>query len=601
MLKLFYTEDICLGAEAKIPLLFSPMLKRTFPSPETLRRFPFGLADLAVMLGILLLLALIARLGAGTLVSFVPPGTVPAVSLDPRHLPYYAGRSTLRMFIALFCSTIFTLVYGYLAAHSRRAERVLIPLLDILQSVPILGFLSITVTGFIALFPGSLLGLEAASIFAIFTSQAWNMTFSFYHSLRTVPRELDEAVTLYHLSGWERFTKLEIPSAMIGLVWNAMMSFGGGWFFVAASEAISVLNQKYTLPGIGSYVSSAIVAQDLPALGWALLTIAVVIVLVDQLFWRPLIVWSDKFRLEQSAAAAAPESWLYDLLQAARIPRLLEQALAPLSESISQLLSRLTPQRPPRLVEAGQHARNERLFNWGMLVIIGGLLVAGIHFILTTVGVSEVTKAFVLGLLTLTRVIMLLIFATIVWTPVGVAIGFNPKLARLLQPVVQFLASFPANFIFPFATLFFIHTHISLDWGSIFLMSLGAQWYILFNSIAGAMSIPTDLREMTTDVGLKGWHLWRKLIIPGIFSAWVTGGITASGGAWNASIISEVVTWGSTTLTAHGLGAYIADATSTGDWSRITLGIGMMSLFVVGLNRVFWQRLYRLAEAKYHL
>ena len=553
------------------------------------------------MLGTLFLLALIARVGAGTLVSFVPPDIVPDVSLDPRLLPYYAGRSTLRMFIALFCSTIFTLIYGYFAAHNRRAERVLIPLLDILQSVPILGFLSITVTGFIALFPGSLLGLEAASIFAIFTSQAWNMTFSFYHSLKTLPRELDEAVTLYHLSGWERFTKLEIPAAMIGLVWNAMMSFGGGWFFVAASEAISVINQKYTLPGIGSYVASAIAVQDLSALGWALLAIAVVIGLTDQLFWRPLIAWSDKFRLEQSAAAAAPASWLYDLLKAARIPRLIAQTLAPLSEGSNRLLARLTPQRSALPINISQQTQSDRLFNLGLLVFIGGILVAGIHFIWVTVGLSEVSKVFGLGLLTLLRVTVLLIFATIVWTPIGVAIGFNPQLARLLQPVVQFLASFPANFIFPFATLFFIQVHISLDWGSVLLMSLGAQWYILFNAIAGAMSIPTDLREMARDVGLKRWHLWRKLIIPGIFSAWVTGGITASGGAWNASIISEVVTWGATTLTANGLGAYIANATLIGDWSRITLGIGMMSLFVVGINRLFWQRLYQLAETKYHL
>ena len=577
------------------------MLKRTFPSSEALQRFPFGLADLAVMLGTLTLLALVARLGAGTLVSFVPPDVVPDVSLDPRQLPYYAGRSTLRMFIALACSTLFTFLYGYAAAHSRRAEQVLLPLLDILQSVPILGFLSITVTGFIALFPGSLLGLEAASIFAIFTSQAWNMTFSFYHSLKTIPPELDEAVTLYRLSGWERFTKLEIPAAMIGLVWNGMMSFGGGWFFVAASEAISVLNQKYTLPGIGSYVASAVAVQDLPALGWALLTIAIVIVLVDQLFWRPLIAWADKFRIEQSASAAAPQSWLYDLLQAARIPRLLEQALAPAFEAVHRRLSQLTPQRSQARIDAGQQVVRDRLFNGGLLVVIGGLVIAGLHFILTTVGLGELLKVFGLGLLTLVRVIVLLVAATVIWTPIGVAIGFNPKLARLLQPVVQFLASFPANFMFPFVTLFFIQYHIALDWGSILLMSLGAQWYILFNAIAGAISIPTDLREMSRDVGLRGWQRWRKLIIPGIFSGWVTGGITASGGAWNASIISEIVVWGSTTLTAHGLGAYIANATAVGDWSRITLGIGMMSLFVVGFNRMFWQRLYRLAETKYHL
>ena len=282
---------------------------KPLPQPEALRQSPsFGLADLAVILGVLTLLTLIAHVGSGAMVSFRPPELSPTISLDPRNLPEYAGRSSLRMFIALGASTLFTLVYGSLAAHNRRAERVLVPLLDILQSVPVLGFLSITVTGFIALFPGSLLGLEAASIFAIFTSQVWNMTFSFYQSLRTVPKELTEAASLYQLSRWQRFSRLELPSAAIPLLWNAMMSFGGGWFFVAASEAISVLNHDYTLPGIGSYVAAAVSAQDLPALGWAILTMAVVILLVDQLFWRPLVAWSDRFRLEQSGSGDAPES-----------------------------------------------------------------------------------------------------------------------------------------------------------------------------------------------------------------------------------------------------------------------------------------------------
>ncbi len=574
---------------------------KTFPTPEALRRFPFGLADVAVILGTLVLLAVVAHIGAGTLVSFQPPDVVPAIDLDPRNLPYYAGRSTLRMLIALFFSTVFTLVYGYVAANSRRAERVMIPLLDILQSVPVLGFLSITVTGFIALFPGSLLGLEAASIFAIFTSQVWNMTFSFYQSLRTVPKELDEATTLYRLSGWQRFTKLEVPAAMIGLVWNAMMSFGGGWFFVAASEAISVLNQEYTLPGIGSYVSAAIATESLPSLGWALLTIAIVIILVDQLFWRPLIVWSDKFRLEQSAAAEAPESWIYDVLQAARIPRSLSKTLTPAREATNRFLSRVTQPKAAFQTDLGQEQQSDRLYNLILFIIIGLLIAWVLHFVFTTVGIEEVFRTFWLGILTLLRVTVLLLFATLVWTPIGVAIGFNPKLARTLQPVVQFLAAFPANFIFPFATLFFIRTNISIELGSILLMSLGAQWYILFNSIAGAQGIPTDLREMASDVGLWGWKRWQKLIIPGIFSAWVTGGVTASGGAWNASIVSEIVSWGSTTLTATGLGAYIAQATEVGDWPRITLGIGMMSLFVVGINRLLWRRLYQLAETKYHL
>ncbi|RMD68326.1 MAG: ABC transporter permease subunit [Cyanobacteria bacterium J149] len=530
----------------------------------------------------------------------MPPDVIPTVDLDPRNLPYYAGRSTLRMFIALFFSLLFTLVYGYIAAHSRKAEKVLIPLLDILQSVPVLGFLSITVTGFIALFPGSLLGLEAASIFAIFTSQVWNMTFSFYQSLRTIPRELDEAVTLYHLSGWEKFIKLEVPSAMIGLVWNGMMSFGGGWFFVAASEAISVLNQEYTLPGIGSYVTQAIASENLSALGWALITIAIIIIAVDQLFWRPIIAWNDKFRMEQSQSAESPESWLLDLLTTARIPRLIGEFLTPVTDTFNRLLSTLTPSHKDYKGDVSE-SKNDLLYNLILLVILGILIALGLHFILTTVGIAEVFKTFELGLLTLLRVTALLIFATLVWTPIGVAIGFNPKLARFLQPVVQFLASFPANFIFPFATLFFIKFNIPINWGSILLMSLGAQWYILFNSIAGAQTIPTDLREMANSLRLKGWHKWRQLIIPGIFSAWVTGGVTASGGAWNASIVSEIVAWGSTTLKADGLGTYIAEATSVGDWARITLGVGMMSLFVVGINRLFWRRLYALAESKYHI
>jgi NitT/TauT family transport system permease protein len=574
---------------------------KPLPQPEALRQpAAFGLPDLAVILGVLTLLALIAHVGSGAMISFRPPEISPSISLDPRNLPEYAGRSTLRMFIALGASLLFTLIYGSLAAHNRRAERVLVPLLDILQSVPVLGFLSITVTGFIALFPGSLLGLEAASIFAIFTSQVWNMTFSFYQSLRTVPKELTEAASLYQLSRWQRFSRLDLPSAAIPLLWNAMMSFGGGWFFVAASEAISVLNHDYTLPGIGSYVAAAVSAQDLPALGWAIATMAVVILLVDQLFWRPLVAWSDRFRLEQSGSGDAPESWVYDLLTTARVPKLLGTALTPLGDRLDRLLSVLFGRSQDRSVEA-QGAGQDRLFNFGLVLVIAALLSVLVHFVLVRVGIAEVITAFWLGVHTLGRVSILLLLATLIWTPIGVMIGFQPKLARLLQPVVQFLASFPANFVFPFATLFFIRAHISLDWGSILLMALGSQWYILFNSIAGAQTIPSDLREMADDVGLHGAQRWRKLIVPGIFSAWVTGGVTACGGAWNASIVSEVVSWGGTTLQANGLGAYIADATTKGDWPRIALGIGMMSLFVVGINRLFWRRLYGLAESRYHL
>ncbi|MCS6846962.1 MAG: ABC transporter permease subunit [Anaerolineae bacterium] len=580
------------------------MTRLTFPTREALRRLPFTPADVAIIIGALALIVVVAYVGSTALVPFQPPDVLPEpISLDVIHLPYYLARSTLRMFIALFFSVLFTFTYGYVAAHSPRAERVLIPLLDILQSVPVLGFLSVTITFFIALFRGSLLGLEAASIFAIFTSQVWNMTFSFYHSLRTIPREQQEMARMFRLSRWQYFTKVEVPNSMIGLTWNTMMSFGGGWFFVAASEAISVLNQDYRLPGIGAYVTEAIDQQNFGALIAAIVAMAIMIILVDQLVWRPLIAWSQKFRNEQSEAHETPTSWVLNLWRAARLPSLISEALRPASEFVNRALSgTLAPKSAPM---TQPRAAMPRWVDWvynGLIValVIGGAVVL-IRFILGEVGLPEVGNTFVLGLITMLRVAVLTTVSTLIWAPVGVAIGFNPRLARLIQPVAQFLSAFPANFLFPFVTVALIATGISLNVGSILLMSLGAQWYILFNVIAGAQTIPSDLREMAANMGLRGWKLWRRLIIPGIFSAWVTGGITASGGAWNASIVAEVVSWGDTTLTATGLGAYIANATEVGDWPRIALGVGMMALFVVVLNRLFWRRLYALAESKYVL
>ena len=571
------------------------------PNTQAARRLArFGLADAAVMLGVLGVLYLLARVGAGMFAGFHPPQALAQVSLDPRNLPYYAARSTLRMMIALGFSTFFTFAYGYAAAKSRRAEIVLIPLLDILQSVPVLGFLSVTITFFIALFRGSLLGLEAASIFAIFTSQAWNMAFSFYQSLRMLPAELQEASSLYRLSRWQAFTALEAPAGMIGLVWNGMMSFGGGWFFLAASEAISVLNHNYTLPGIGSYVARAVAAGNMPALGWALLTMAVVILTIDQVFWRPLVAWSEKFKLEQSAVADPPRSWMLDLLRSAHLLRAAGARLSVMADRAKYRLGRLLPRRSaaPRFaaVEGPQW-----LFQ-GLLLLLVLVLLAGMaQFVLREVGLAEVGHAALLGLATLGRVMLLIVVATLIWTPVGVLIGLTPSLARIAQPIAQFLASFPANFLFPFVTLLLLHFHVSLNWGSILLMALGAEWYILFNVIAGAISIPNDLREMTANFGIRGWQRWRRLIIPAIFVSWVTGALTAAGGAWNASIVAEIVMWKHTTLTAFGLGNYITQATQVGDWPRIVLGVGMMSFYVVLVNRLLWRRLYALAAERYSL
>jgi NitT/TauT family transport system permease protein len=564
----------------------------------TLRR-TFGPADLAVGLGTLALLYAVARVGSEGMVRFHPPDIIPAVSLDPVNLPNYAARSTLRMFIALILSTLFTFVYGYAAARSRRAEKVLIPLLDILQSVPVLGFLSVTVTFFIAMFRGSLLGLEAASIFAIFTGQAWNMTFSFYQSLRTVPAELDEMSSLYQLSLWERFTRLELPSSVIGLVWNGMMSFGGGWFFLAASEAISVLNHNYTLPGLGSYVAAATAARDFRALFWAILTMILLILAIDQFFWRPLVTIADMYKLELSAGETR-HFWVNDLWRRAKLPQYFMKLVGVPVGYIDRTLSRLTKVHTKEA--SGPPVQgNDRVFDVIAILISAGLLYLGVNFVLSSVGWKEVGHAAVLGLYTAARVLFLLVFSTLVWTPVGVAIGFSPRLSRFSQPIIQLLASFPANFVFPFATLFFIKAGISLNWGSVLLMALGAQWYLLFNVIGGAQGIPNDLREMGRNIGLRRFKAWRFLIGPGIFGSWVTGAITASGGAWNASIVAEVVPWGNTTLTAKGLGAYISQATTVGDWPRIVLGVGLMSLYVVGMNRLFWRRLYDLAETRYRL
>jgi NitT/TauT family transport system permease protein len=563
------------------------------------KRPQLGVADLAVGLGVLTLLYVVSRVGAEALVKFRPPEVIPSISLDPSNLPNYAARSTLRMFVALGFSTIFTFVYGYAAARSKRAERALVPLLDVLQSVPVLGFLSVTVTAFIALFRGSLLGLEAASIFAIFTGQAWNMTFSFYQSLRSVPRELDEMATLYRLSKWERFTRLELPASVIGLVWNGMMSFGGGWFFLAASEAISVLNRQYTLPGLGSYVAAAVAAQNLKALGWAILTMIVLILIIDQLFWKPLVTIAERCKLELSAGEER-RFWLVDLWRAASLPHYAAQLVGPVARRIDRWLSRATSVQPKPYRKQTSPA-SDRLYNALLVIVTAALVIAAIRFVLTEVGISEVGHAMLLGIATGSRVIALVIFSSLVWTPVGVAIGFNPKLARITQPIVQILASFPANFLFPFATLAFLKLGLSLNWGSMLLMALGAQWYLLFNVIGGAQGIPNDLREMAASIGLRRSRRWRALVGPGIFASWVTGAITASGGAWNASIVSELVSWGNTSLRAAGLGAYISEATAKGDWPRIVLGVGLMSIFVVGLNRLVWRPLYGLAETRYRL
>jgi NitT/TauT family transport system permease protein len=522
------------------------------------------------------------------------------LTLDPWMLPYYLLRTTLRMFLALGASLIFSCMFAAIATKYRAAERVMIPLLDILQSIPILGFLSITVTGFIALFPGNLLGVECAAIFAIFTSQAWNMAFSLYQSLRTVPAELQEAARVFQLSGWQRFWRLGMPFAMPGLLWNMMMSMSGGWFFVVAAEAISVSNQNIKLPGVGSYIALAIEARDLGAVGWAIGGMMIGILLYDQLFFRPLIAWADKFRFEEGSAETEPTSWLLTWWRRTDRTQRLGQAAVRTFERSLMLFRR---QHDGTSIRSRPRPPNPTLSRIGDAALAGAILFAlwwVIGFVHGEVGWPEVAHAFVLGLYTMLRVLVLIALAALVWVPVGVWIGMNPRWAGRLQAVVQFLAAFPANLMFPVAVLLIVRWHLNPNIWLSPLMVLGTQWYLLFNVIAGASSVPTELRYAAQNLGLTGWLKWRRYLLPAIFPSFVTGAITASGGSWNASIVAEYVTWGDTTLQAEGLGSYIAHMTAIGDFPRIALGIAVMCVFVMGMNHFVWRRLYQLAQDRMH-
>lgn len=573
----------------------------TFPTRGALRRPPFGLVDVLVGAAIIGLLYAALRLGLAMNAPIAPSQAASTVSTDPVHLPGYALRSLSRMFIALGLSVGFTFVYGTAAARSRRAEKVLLPALDILQSVPILGYLSITVTAFLALFPHSLLGLELAAIFAIFTSQAWNLTFSFYHSLVSQPRELDEATRVLRLTKWQRFWKLDVPGSMIGLVWNGMMSFGGGWFFLTAAEAITVNHHTYALPGIGSYVAAASAQSSLGKIGLAIVVMIVMVLAVNFFFWRPMVAWSERFRNEQGEAAEQPRSMVLDTLRRSRVPRLLGRPVRPVTEG----LDRATRVFGTADRDLASNTTRRRAGDTVFGVVVGAAVVWGawtaIAYVSRTIGLDQFPHAFWLGAITFARVVVVVVVSTLIWVPVGVKIGLSPRLSRYAQPIVQILASFPANFLFPIAAAFFIATTISLSWGAIVLMALGAQWYILFNTIAGAMAIPSDLREAMDNFGVRGWQRWRSFILPAIFPYYVTGGITAAGGAWNASIIAEVVTYGHHVLLASGLGSYITVATADGNLAEVLTGIIVMSIYVVGINRLVWHRLFRLAETRFAL
>jgi len=562
------------------------------PALATGRRLP-NLWDAAAILCVFGALIGVAHVARGTLVQIGTPEAL-TVSLDPANLPGYAARTTFRMFAALLASLLFTFTYATAAAKSRRAALILIPILDILQSVPILGFLTFTVVFFMNLFPGRVLGLELAAIFAIFTSQAWNMAFSLYQSLKTVPADLAEASVSFRLTAWQRFWRLEVPFAVPGLVWNTMMSMSGGWFFVVASEAVSVGDNTWKMPGIGSYVALALEQRDIGAVFYAIGAMLMVILAYDQLLFRPLVAWSLKFRFETTAGATADDPWLLRLMRRTRLLSRMGDALGDAVGMLGGLRLELLPRRraaaarPSRLVDAVWIAVLLVLMAWALWKIV--------DFVAAELAWHDLREAFVLGLFTLARVAILIVLASLVWVPIGVWLGLRPVWARRAQPLAQFLAAFPANLLFPPFVLFIVYFQLSPDIWLTPLMVLGTQWYILFNVIAGAAAFPGDLREAAINFRVGGWLWWRKVIIPGIFPYYVTGAITASGGSWNAAIVAEVASWGDTKLTAHGLGAYIAAATDKGDMARVVLGVVVMSAFVMLFNRLLWRPLYAYAE-----
>ncbi len=580
-------------------------MKRQHPlarSLVTARNWPF-LTDLAVLACGLALFFAMAKIGSYWLAKPMPAVTI---SHSIRALPLYAFYSVVRIGIAYLISLVVAVAYGYIAAYNPRIETWMIAILDILQSIPVLSFLPGVMLAMMALVPGHQLGIEMGSIVLIFTGQVWNMAFSFYSSLKSIPREMIEASRIYRYSAWQRFWQLEMPFAAIGLIWNSIVSVAGGWFFLIACEMFVLGSRDFRLPGLGSYLQNAASSNpvDVHALAWGLGTLVLIIVATDQLVWRPLIAWSDKFRFEQVESTERVTSPILALFQrSTALTRLPSRTLRFVEERMYQRLSATHECRVVQPVEGRDEERSMLVpvlfaFFGGLIILWGafkavemvhGVTMADLHLLLMGAGA------------TFLRVNASLLLAALWTIPVGVAIGLNPKLARILQPITQIAASVPATALFPVLLIGLIRLGGGLGVGSIALMLLGTQWYILFNVIAGATAIPTDLKEAATICKFTRWQRWTRLILPGIFPYLVTGMITASGGAWNASIVAEYFHMGHKTLHTLGLGEQISAATDSGRFSILLLATMLMATIVVTMNRLVWRRLYRLAETRYKL
>lgn len=568
-------------------------------SPALPQNPPFTVGDGVILLGIATLLYI------GTRLAFNAPSVVtgPDISLSPLALPWYAALSVGRMATAYFLSLLFSLFYGYAAARSRTARMTLMPLLDVLQSVPILSFLPVVVLSLSAVMPQGF-ATELGAIVLIFTSQAWNMTFSFYQSMTTIPTELREASAIFRLNRWLRFKTLELPFSAIGLLWNSMMSWAGGWFFLMAAEIFHVGERDFRLPGLGSYLKTAADAGNIPAVLLGLGTLVAIIVLLDQFVWRPLIAWTDKFKLEMVEGDEPPTAWF---LNALRRSWLLEQFGARFWQPFSEWIDKSSQRRASEEIRPTETAPAERRLSGrtiGSGVALTLVFLYGSYRAVSLLLTLPASAWAQLGsglLSTLIRVSIALMIA-LAWTiPVGVVIGTNRRWATVLQPIVQVVASIPATALFPVLLLALLQVPGGLNLAAIVLMMMGTQWYLLFNVIAGASAIPQDLRYTTDLLRLSSFDRWRTLILPALFPYIITGAITASGGAWNASIVAEYVEFGGETHTTTGLGALISRATATGDYALLLAATLTMVITVVLINRTFWHRLYRLAEERFRL
>ena len=572
-----------------------------------------ALADIVIILGILGVFYGITQVGREWTGVLRP--TV-LIDLSFGALPRYTLFSLVRGLAAYCISFLFTIVYGYWAAKDRLAEKLLVPILDILQSIPVLGFMPGVVLALVSLFPSSNIGLELAAVLMIFTGQAWNMTFSFYNSLKSVPQYLQEAGTIYRFNWWQRLTQIEMPYGAVGLIWNSMMSMAGGWFFLMVTEAFQLGNRDFRLPGIGSYMSVAVEKGNVPAMAAAIVAMVLMIVALDQLLWRPTVVWAQKFRIEDTSQEESMDSWFLDLLHHSHILRWTGVAGSSVGRAFGSLFSRpfrrvprtmsgsspVAP--PPEKHGMSTHPSFSVVFSRILFFLLAAGLVVALSQVvrlLMSVRISEWLRLLKSDLLTLARVTTAITLGTLWALPVGLRIGLSPKLSRIMQPIVQVAASFPAPMLFPAVILLLSLLRVSIGFGSVVLMLLGTQWYILFNVIAGALAIPSDLKEAAASYRVTGRQRFWSLYLPAIFPYLVTGWVTATGGAWNASIVAEIVTFRGETLRAQGIGSVISEAAFGAKFAELAAAILIMSLTVVLINRFVWHRLYAVASTQYNL